>query len=87
MDEDDGKLPPKVSASVDKDIGVLTGDDLRAKIASRAYEIFEARQREGLPGDETSDWYIAEREILERWRSPLHDVGPPVWEESPRRGR
>lgn len=61
--------------------------ELREKIASRAHEIYQTRLREGVHGDETSDWYIAEREILERWRSPLHDVGPPVWEESPRTGR
>ncbi len=87
MDDDDAKLPDKVSRSVDKDIGVLSVDELRSKIASRAFEIFQTRQREGAPGDEVSDWYIAEREVMEMWRSPLHDVGPPVWEESPRRGR
>jgi hypothetical protein len=86
-DSDEGKLPPRVSASVDRDIGVLSPEELREKIASRAHEIYMNRQREGVHGDEVSDWYIAEREILERWRSPLHDVGPPAWEESPRRGR
>lgn len=86
-DSDEGKLPPRVSATVDRDIGVLSEDDLRAKIADRAHEIYQNRVREGLTGDEISDWYIAEREVVERWRSPLHDVGPPAWEESPRRGR
>lgn len=87
MDEDDSKLPPKVSRSVDQDIGVLNPEQLRKKIADRAFEIFQSRTREGQPGDEVSDWYIAEREIMEAYRSPLHDVGPPRWEESPRRGR
>ena len=84
---DERALPPKVDAAVDKDIGVLSPDALREKIASRAHEIYENRVREGIHGDETSDWYIAEREILERWRSPLHDVGAPMWEDSPRKGR
>ena len=86
-ERDERELPPQVDRAVDKDIGVLSPEDLREKIKSRAQEIYENRVREGLHGDEASDWYIAEREILERWRSPLHDVGPPVWEESPRRGR
>lgn len=84
---DDRDLPPKVDAAVDKDIGVLSPDALREKIASRAHEIYENRVREGIHGDENSDWYIAEREIIERWRSPLHDVGAPSWEGSPRKGR
>jgi hypothetical protein len=87
VDEDDSKLPPAVSRSVDQDIGVLNPDQLRKKIADRAFEIFQNRQREGAPGDETTDWYIAEREIMEAYRSPLREMGPPVWEESPRRGR
>lgn len=91
MDEkpkaDERDLPPQVNRAVDKDIGVLSPEELKEKIKQRAQEIFENRVREGQPGDEHSDWYIAEREVLERWRSPLHDVGPPVWEESPRRGR
>lgn len=85
-DSDEGKLPARVSATVDRDIGVLSPEALRDKIASRAHEIYQNRVREGAHGDEVSDWYIAEREILDRWRSPLQDVGPPVWEESPRRG-
>ena len=85
--DDDAKLPQKVSNAVDRDIGVLSPQELKEKITTRAKEIFENRVREGLPGDEYSDWYIAEREILQRWRSPLNDVGAPAWEDSPRRGR
>lgn len=84
---DERDLPPQVARAVDKDIGVLNPDELREKIKNRAQEIYENRVREGQPGDEYSDWYIAEREVLEMWRSPLHDVGPPVWEGSPRKGR
>ena len=84
---DERDLPPQVDRAVDRDIGVMTQDQLREKIASRAQEIYQNRLREGIHGDETSDWYIAEREILDRWRSPLHDVGPPVWDGSPRKGR
>ena len=36
-------------------------DGLRARIASRAYELFEARGTGG--GDEVQDWLDAEREI------------------------
>ena len=32
-------------------------------IASRAYEIFLDRQREGVPGDELSDWYAAVEQL------------------------
>lgn len=86
-EKDERQLPPRVDAAVDRDIGVLSPEALKEKIANRAQQIYENRVREGIHGDEYSDWYIAEREIMERWRSPLHDVGPPVWEESPRTGR
>jgi hypothetical protein len=32
-------------------------------IASRAYAIFLGREREGVAGDEISDWYAAVREL------------------------
>jgi len=35
----------------------------REAIASRAYALFEDRQREGIPGDELSDWYAAVKEL------------------------
>lgn len=33
------------------------------RIQARAYEIYEARTREGSPGDAMSDWLQAEREL------------------------
>ena len=45
----------------------------RQKIANRAYELWEARDR--LPGDGVEDWLAAERELLlgnllTRWSFP-----------------
>ena len=37
-------------------------EDIRHRIARRAYELF--RQRDGLPGDPTADWLTAERETI-----------------------
>ena len=33
------------------------------RVAARAYEIFQARNRDGGAGDEASDWLQAEREL------------------------
>jgi hypothetical protein len=38
------------------------------QVALRAYFIGERRRNLGIPGDETSDWVEAEREILEELR-------------------
>jgi hypothetical protein len=40
-----------------------TQEQDREAIASRAYAIFEDRQREGIPGDELSDWFAAVKEL------------------------
>jgi HSP20 family molecular chaperone IbpA len=37
-------------------------EQIRHRIAQRAYELF--RQRDGSPGDPTADWLTAEREIV-----------------------
>jgi hypothetical protein len=39
------------------------------QVALRAYFIGERRRNLGMPGDETSDWVAAEREILEELRA------------------
>jgi len=38
--------------------------DLEAEIRQRAYELYEERGR--MPGQETEDWFRAEREVLAR---------------------
>lgn len=44
--------------------------DLEAEIRFRAYELYE--QRGWTPGQETDDWFAAEREILSRHDSHKH---------------
>ena len=39
------------------------------QVALRAYFIGERRRKLGLPGDETSDWVLAEREISEELKA------------------
>jgi len=39
------------------------------QVALRAYFIGERRRNLGMPGDETSDWVAAEREILEELKA------------------
>jgi len=39
------------------------------QVALRAYFIGEQRRNLGIPGDETSDWVEAEREVLEELRA------------------
>jgi Protein of unknown function (DUF2934) len=41
-----------------------TSIDLEAQIRQRAYELYEERGR--TPGQETEDWFRAEREVLAR---------------------
>jgi hypothetical protein len=41
-----------------------THEENREAIADRAYAIYLERAREGTAGDELSDWYAAEQEIL-----------------------
>jgi hypothetical protein len=45
----------------------FTQDD----IALRAYYIAEKRQQQGLPGDESSDWIEAERQLLAESKKPV----------------
>jgi hypothetical protein len=40
-------------------------------IASRAYAMFLDREREGVAGDELSDWYAAVRELEGGQQEPL----------------
>jgi hypothetical protein len=89
---DEGALPDSVSRGVDQAIASAAGGDpltpeMEAQVRERAYQIYDERRRSGLPGDALSDWLAAECEVLERWRSPLEDLGPPAWSNSPRRGR
>ena len=39
------------------------------RVALRAYFISERRRNLGIPGDETSDWVQAERELLEELKA------------------
>ena len=39
------------------------------RVALRAYFISERRRNLGIPGDETSDWVQAERELLEELKT------------------
>jgi hypothetical protein len=84
---DEKALPPRVDRVVDQDIGILTPEQIQDKIREKAFELYQQRVATGGNPDEKADWYAAEREILERYRSPLTDLGAPVWGESPRRGR
>jgi hypothetical protein len=84
-DPNEGALPPRVSAEVDKDIGL--GPEVQKKIREKAYALYQARLASGTNPDHLADWYEAEREIMDKYRSPVTDVGPPRWDDSPRRGR
>lgn len=86
-DPNEGALPPRVSAEVDRDIGLLPPDQMQAKIREKAYALYQARIASGTAPDHLADWYAAEREVVEAYRSPVKDVGPPRWDDSPRRGR
>lgn len=44
---------------------VLTSDHLQEEIRKRAAEIYQSRN--GLPGDELSDWLQAEKEITQKF--------------------
>ncbi len=68
------KRPSNPSRSPVPDLGTVTcadsseqtelsaGEDLEAQIALRAYEIY--RQRGGCHGEDQTDWFEAERQIL-----------------------
>lgn len=86
-DPNEGALPPRVSREVDRDIGLLPPDQMEAKIREKAYALYQARLASGTQPDHLADWYAAEGEIKEAYRSPVKDVGPPRWDDSPRRGR
>jgi len=42
-------------------------EDFLAEIQKRAYEIYIERTRNGLPGDDMSDWLQAEKEIKSKY--------------------
>lgn len=86
-DPNEGALPPRVSAEVDRDIGLGPPHEVERKIREKAYALYQARLASGASPDHLADWYAAEREIKEAYRSPVKDVGPPRWDDSPRRGR
>jgi Protein of unknown function (DUF2934) len=43
--------------------------NLLAEIEKRAFEIYIDRKHHNRPGDETDDWYQAEKEIREKHQS------------------
>lgn len=86
-DPNEGALPPRVSGAVDRDIGLGPPAEVERKIREKAYALYQARLASGENPDHLADWYAAEREIVEAYRSPVKDVGPPRWDDSPRRGR
>jgi hypothetical protein len=49
-----------------KNVGAQPSNE---QVALRAYFIGERRRNLGIPGDETSDWVEAEREILEELKA------------------
>lgn len=42
-------------------------EDFLAEIQKRAYDIYLERTKNGLPGDEMSDWLQAEKEIKSKY--------------------
>jgi len=48
-------------------------EELHDQIATRAYELYEQREREGGGGDELSDWLRAESEVLAAHRTPASE--------------
>jgi hypothetical protein len=63
----------------------LPKEKIEAEIRETAFYRYEGRVRQGQEGDHMTDWLDAEREVLDRWHSPLEDLGPPRWDDSPRR--
>jgi hypothetical protein len=57
--------PPAVTPPSDASASNGNGVPSVELIRVRAYEVFLARA--GAPGDEVSDWLIAEREIMEKF--------------------
>jgi hypothetical protein len=43
----------------------VSTDSERERIAAKAYEVYERRVRNGIPGDQQSDWAQAEKEVAE----------------------
>jgi hypothetical protein len=60
-------------------------EKIDAEIRETAFYRYEGRLREGQQGDHMDDWLAAEREVMDRWHSPLEDLAPPRWGDSPRR--
>jgi hypothetical protein len=46
----------------------VSTDSERERIAAKAYEVYERRVRNGIPGDQQSDWAQAEREVAEEMK-------------------
>lgn len=46
----------------------------REEIAMRAYQIYQ--ERNGAPGDELSDWIMAERQLMEQKSKPNRKPAP-----------
>ena len=63
--------PPitKATAGKSKARKNIAAQPSNEQVALRAYFIGERRRNLGIPGDETSDWVEAEREILEKLKA------------------
>lgn len=59
----------KTAASKDKARKTIEALPSSEQVALRAYFIGERRRNMGIPGDETSDWVEAEREISEELKA------------------
>ena len=59
----------KTAASKDKARKTIQAVPSSEQVALRAYFIGERRRNMGIPGDETSDWVEAEREISEELKA------------------
>jgi len=64
-----GSPSAKTAASKDKASRPIEARPSNEQVALRAYFIGERRRNLGIPGDETSDWVEAEREISEELKA------------------
>ncbi len=75
MNQTPSESAPSISISAKKSVKRKTVGKNRnvqpnnEQVALRAYFIGERRRKLGLPGDETSDWVLAEREISEELKA------------------
>ena len=58
-----------VAAAKGKSKKTVLAQPSNEQVALRAYFIGERRRTLGIPGDETSDWVAAEKELLEELKS------------------